>query len=243
MPKKNFGGDMPHNVEAEQALLGCIMLDQNVQNEILSSLTEDDFYSESNRYVFGAMNNLVKANKVVDLVTITDELEKEGNLENAGGIAYITALTDVMPSTANYREYLEIVSRDSLLRQLIKGSSEIISDCKTSRDKSASLALAEKKIFDISSSVETSKLVRIDSVIPEVLMRMDKASSDKSALRGIRTKYKGIDNLTDGLHKSDLISLAARPSVGKTSLAMNIVGNVAMQGYSCAVFSLEMSKE
>ena len=243
MPKKNFGGDMPHNVEAEQALLGCIMLDQNVQNEILSSLTEDDFYSESNRYVFGAMNNLVKANKVVDLVTITDELEKEGNLENAGGIAYITALTDVMPSTANYREYLEIVSRDSLLRKLIKGSSEIISDCKTSRDKSASLALAEKKIFDISSSVETSKLVRIDSVIPEVLMRMDKASSDKSALRGIRTKYKGIDNLTDGLHKSDLIILAARPSVGKTSLAMNIVGNVAMQGYSCAVFSLEMSKE
>ena len=243
MPKKILSGDMPHNVEAEQALLGCLMLDQNVQNDILSSLSEDDFYSEANRFIFGAMDSLVRSNKVIDLVTITDELEKEGNLENAGGITYITALTDVMPSTANYKEYLEIVNRDSLLRKLIKGSSEIISDCKVSKDKGASLALAEKKIFDISSSVETSKLVRIDSVIPDVLMKIDKASTDKSALRGIRTKFKGIDNLTDGLHKSDLIILAARPSVGKTSLAMNIVGNIAMQGYSCAVFSLEMSKE
>ncbi|MBO4594521.1 MAG: replicative DNA helicase, partial [Clostridia bacterium] len=203
----------------------------------------DDFYSESNKYVFGAMEKLVKANKVVDLVTLTDELEKEGNLENAGGITYLTDLTDVMPSTANYREYLEIVSRDSLLRKLIKGSSEIISDCRASKDKSASLSFAEKKIFDISGSVETSKLVRIDKIIPDVLMKIDLASTDKSATRGIRTKYKGLDNLTDGLHKSDLIILAARPSVGKTSLAMNIVGNVAMQGYSCAVFSLEMSKE
>lgn len=243
MPKINAGRDIPHNLEAEQALLGCLMIDPVVATEVFSSLKEDDFYSESNKYIFNAMDRLVRENKVVDLVTLTDELEKEGNLENAGGIAYLTELTNFMPSTANYREYLEIVSRDSLLRKLIKGSSEIITDCRTSKDKSASLAFAEKKIFDISGSVETSKLVRIDSVIPDVLMKIDMASSDKSALRGIRTRYKGLDSLTDGLHKSDLIILAARPSVGKTSFAMNIVGNVAMQGYSCAVFSLEMSKE
>lgn len=243
MPKKAIAGDMPHNVEAEQALLGCLLLDQKVQTEIFSGLKEDDFYSESNRSIFRAMDKLAKANKLIDLVTLSDELEKAGELESVGGINYLTDLTDIMPSTANYREYLDIVTRDSVLRKLINASTEIINECRTGKDRSASLALAEKKIFDISSSMDTGRLVKIDSVIPDVLMRIDTVSADKTAFRGVRTGYTGIDNLTDGLHKSDLIILAARPSVGKTSFAMNVVGNVAMQGFTCAVFSLEMSKE
>ncbi|MDY6367280.1 MAG: replicative DNA helicase [Clostridia bacterium] len=243
MPTKKITGDMPHNVEAEQALLGCLLLDQEVQTEIFSKLKVEDFYSEANRYVFSAMDKLSKENKLIDLVTISDVLEKEGNLEAAGGINYLTDLADVMASTANYSEYLDIVKRDSVLRKLISSASEIINDCRKSKDMSSSLAIAEKKIYDISTATDSGKLVRIDSVIPEVLMRVELASSDKSALRGIRTGYKGLDSLTDGLHKSDLIILAARPSVGKTSFAMNIVGNVALQGYTCAVFSLEMSKE
>ena len=243
MAKSKIGGDMPHNVEAEQSLLGCLLLDRDAQTELLSTLREEDFYSESHRCIFKAIETLSLNNKVIDLVTLIDELEKEGLLESAGGIAYITKLTDFMPSTANYRQYYDIVTRDGLMRRLIKGSSEIITHCISSKSKTDSMAFAEKVIYDVSDSLDTGKLVRIDSVIPEVIMTIDKVSTDKTALRGIRTKYKGLDAITDGLHKSDLIILAARPSVGKTSFAMNIVGNVALQGYSCAVFSLEMSKE
>lgn len=235
--------EMPHNIEAEQSLLGCLIVDQKVQIDIISSLSEDDFYAEAHKEIFNAMAELSKNNKVIDLVTLADELEKNGALENVGGISYLASLSEVLPSTANYRSYQKIVLRDSTLRKIIRGSSEIIANCQESTDQGEALAFAEKTVFDISDAGDSSTVVKIDDVIPDVMMKMDLVNSDKNALRGIRTKYKGLDNLLDGLHKSDLIVLAARPGVGKTSFAMNVVGNVAMQGFSCAVFSLEMNKE
>lgn len=236
-------GDMPHSIEAEQALLGCLLLDAKIQVEIFSSLSEEDFFSESHKYIFSAMENIIKNNQPVDLVTLTDALEKQGVLEQAGGITYITGLTDVMPSTANYQRYLDIVLRDSMLRRLILGSSEIITECKSSTDKDSALAFAEKTIYDISETADNGSMVKIGAVIPDVINKFDELSKDKSSFRGIKTKFKGIDNMLNGLHGSDLMILAARPAVGKTSFAMNIVENLALQGYSCAVFSLEMSKE
>ena len=243
MAKKKIFGDMPHSLEAEQASLGCLLLDTRIQVEVASFLKEDDFFAESHKYIFRKMDEIIKSNNPVDLVILTDALEKSGDLENAGGIAYLTELTNVMPSSANYHKYLDIVTRDSMLRNLIKGSSLIIEECKQSTDKVSSLAFAEKTVYDISNTADTSSMVPIGKVLPDVMLKLDEMTKDKSIYKGIKTNFRELDMIINGLHKSDLMILAARPAVGKTSLAMNIVEQVAMQGYSCAVFSLEMSKE
>ena len=235
--------DMPHSLEAEQSLLGCLLLDTRIQVEVAAFLKEEDFYAESHKYIFHAMDSIIKKNQPVDLVTLTDTLEKQGCLENAGGIEYITELANVMPSSANYQRYLDIVTRDSMLRKLIVGSAEIIDTCKTSLDKTSALSFAEKTVYDISNEADTSEMVKIGAVIPEVMSKFDELANDKSSSKGIKTEFKGLDRLINGIHKSDLMILAARPAVGKTSFAMNIVENVALQGYSCAVFSLEMGKD
>ncbi len=240
---KNLTGDMPHSLEAEQALIGCLLLDTRIQVEVAAYIKESDFYAESHQYIFSAMQDIIRANMPVDLVTLTDALEKKGTLEQAGGINYITELTNAMPSAANFQRYLDIVRRDSMLRSLIKGAAEIVSVSKSSTDEKAALAYAEKTVYDISNTADTSEIVKIGSVIPEVITKFDELSKDKSKFKGIKTGYKGLDNILNGLHGSDLMILAARPGIGKTSLAMNIVENVALQGYSSAVFSLEMGKE
>ena len=189
------------------------------------------------------MESIIKENQPVDLVTLSDTLEKRGELDAVGGIEYINQLTDVLPSSANYVRYVEIVRRDSMLRKLIKGSAEIISQSGKSLDEFSALAFAEKTIYDISNTADTSTMKKIGSIIPDVMTKLDELSKDTSSFRGIKTGFKGLDNLLNGLQKSDLIILAARPGVGKTSLAMNIVEQVAVQGHTCAVFSLEMGKE
>ncbi len=241
--KKVFSGELPHSLEAEQALLGCLLLDTKIQVEASASITEEDFFAESHKYIFEGMRELIMQNKPVDLVTLSDVLEKKGTLELAGGIAYITELSFVLPSSANYQRYIDIVKRNSMLRKLIKGSAEIIEDCRSSMDSNRSLANAEKIIFEVSNVADTSEMVKINAVLPEVMNKFDELSKDKSKLAGIKTHFRDLDFKLNGLHGSDLIILAARPAVGKTSFAMNIVENVALDGYTCAVFSLEMGKE
>ncbi len=243
MAKKTSMSDMPHSLEAEQSLLGCLLMEPKIQIEVAAFLKEEDFYAESHKYIFHAMESIIKKNQPVDMVTLTDVLEKQGALEQAGGISYIAELTNVLPSSTNYQRYLDIVTRDSMLRKLIKGSADIIDNCKSSLDKTTALAFAEKTVYDISNEADTSEMVKIGSVIPDVMTKFDELSNNKASTKGIKTKYKGLDRLINGIHKSDLMILAARPAVGKTSFAMNIVENVALQGHSCAVFSLEMSKD
>lgn len=236
-------GEMPHNLEAEQALLGCLLMDTKIQVEISAYIHEEDFFAESHKNIFHAMMEIIKRNQPVDVVTLIDALEKLGTLEQAGGITYLAELTKVIPSSANYHRYLDIVTRDSLLRKLIKGSAEIIGECQKSQDSNSALAFAEKTVYDISNTADTSEMVKINAVIPDVMTKFDELSKDKSSFKGIKTNFKGLDNLLNGLHKSDLMILAARPAVGKTSFAMNIVENIALQGYTCAVFSLEMGRD
>ncbi|MBE5737869.1 MAG: replicative DNA helicase [Clostridiales bacterium] len=242
MAKKDLGY-MPHSLEAEQALLSCLLMDTRIQVEVSAFLREEDFFAESHKNIFHAMLDIIKNNLPVDMVTLIDALEKLGTLKDAGGISYITELTKVIPSSANYQRYLDIVTRDSLLRRLIKGSAEIIGECQVSQDKNSALAFAEKTVYDISNTTDTSEMVKINNIIPEVMTKFDELSKNKSSYKGIKTEFKRIDNLLNGIHNSDLMILAARPAVGKTSFAMNIVENVALQGYTCAVFSLEMSKD
>ncbi len=236
--------EMPHNLEAEQSLLACIIIDKEVQVEVFSLLTVDDFYSESHKNIFEAMASINAKNVPIDLVTLTDELEKLATLTEAGGISYLAQLSTSLPSAANYKYYLEIVKRDGILRRLIKSANDIIENSADSPDKDKALAFAEKKIFDISQSVDTSSMVKIGEVVPVVIEKFNAINKDKNAFQGIKTGYHKLDYMLNGLHKTDLILLAARPAMGKTSLAMNIVENIAVnEGKVCAVFSLEMGKE
>ncbi|MBQ9104128.1 MAG: replicative DNA helicase [Clostridia bacterium] len=239
---KNLLVDMPHSVEAEQALLGCIILDNRIQVEVAANLNADDFYVEAHKIIFSAMNDLIIKNQPVDMVILADSLDAEGNLEQIGGVEYLAQLADFMPSTANYKSYFDIVKNDSMRRKLIFGASDIIKSSIDIKESLDSLAFAEKTVYDISNMADTSEMTKVSAVLPEVMATLDELSKNTSSVKGIKTGFTGIDSLLNGLHKSDLIILAARPAVGKTSFAMNVVSNVALQGSSCAVFSLEMSK-
>mgnify|MGYP003571289178 CR=1 FL=1 len=232
---------LPHNLDAEQALLGSMLIDEKVPLVVFSELKSEDFYSNAHKNIFEAMLNVYKRNMPVDFVTVTDELDNMGILNEVGSLAYITSLTNAVPSSANFRHYADLIKRDSLLRRLIAGGQQIVEHSFESEDKVEALTFAEKTIFDLSQSEETSHLTSAENALNEVISKFEMIEKDKSSLAGIKTGFYGLDLLTNGLQKSDLILLAARPAVGKTSLAMNIINNIALSGGSCAIFSLEMS--
>ena len=257
---------LPYSLEAEQSVLGSILIDSEVQFDIASKLKVDDFYVDSHKTIFRAMFEILSDSKPVDLVTLIDFLskatdikyDKKGNknlelinnvekktlLEKVGGIEYLTELSRVTPSAANYEYYLEIVKRDSVLRKLIRCSDSIAKDAKSSDNGNKSVAYAEKLIYDISEELDTSSLVNASEYIDSILETFQKIQSDKNYLQGLHTGFTSFDNFTNGLHKGNLIILAARPSVGKTTLAMNMVENIAIRHDAvCAVFALEMTRE
>lgn len=235
--------EMPYSLEAEQSVLGSILIDQELQGEILAELDEGDFYPESHKLIAKAMKEVVDAGSPVDFVTLTDRLENDAALSKAGGIEYITTLTTVTPSAANYRVYLEIVKRDSVLRRLIRSAAEIDRFSRGCSDRAEALAFAEKKVFDISASVESGTLTELEPSVAEVLDRFNSIANDKNAFRGVPTGFTELDDLMNGLHPTDLILIAARPAMGKTSFAMNIIEHCAVfEKKVCAVFSLEMPK-
>ena len=238
---------MPHNIEAEQSVLGCILIDVQAQADILGIMKEDDFYSEAHKNIYSVMYKLYQKSVPVDFVTLSDQLDKDKILDKIGGIEYITALTNVVPSAANFKYYCDIVKSDSVRRKLILSGQRIIEDAYESEDKDKSLQYAEKEIFDIAEKQERSALEHVgkpDGAIKHVIDKFDQIAKDPSSLKGIPTGFKEFDQITNGLQNSDLVLLAARPGVGKTSFSMNILVNAAVEyGKKCAVFSLEMSKE
>ena len=236
---------MPYNRDAEMALLGCLLIDNEIAAELVEKLSEDDFYQESHKYILRAMQQVFNSRKPIDLVTVSDELENTASLEKAGGIVYLTELTQITPSAANYKSYYEIVARDSVNRKLIRASRKIIETSMKGVDEKKSLAFAEKSIYDISKQTERSALLSMtdDDIIGDVLDKFQKLQSDPDSFKGIPTGFKRLDKMTNGLQAGALIVLAARPGMGKTSLAMNIVENAALNaGKTCAVFSLEMPR-
>ncbi len=234
---------MPHSIEAEQSVLGSMLINNEAPLTILSALCADDFYSNANKIIFSKMQELYRANTPIDFVTLTDILDKCGELENVGGIDYITTLTNILPSATNFQYYVDIVKRDSLFRKLIQSGQKIIENAYEATDDKSALKFAEKEIFDISEQQDFSSLEHIDGALKEVMEKLNKIAKDPNSLRGLSTGLTDLDAITNGLQNSDLILLAARPGVGKTSLAMNLVNNVAIQGKkSCAIFSLEMPR-
>ena len=236
---------MPHNLEAESAILGCILIDGDIQSELLETLREDDFYQESNRLVLDAMKKVYAARKPVDIVTLTDMLEQDGTLERAGGLVRITELAEVTPSAANYKQYFEIIRRDAIRRALIRAAKGIIEVSTEGTEAREAVSYAEKQIYDISKQEDGSQLAGLSDgvVIREVLGKFEEIQSDPNAFRGLETGFKHLDRITNGLQRSDLIVIAARPGMGKTSLAMNIVENICLvKKRTAAVFSLEMPR-
>ena len=232
---------LPHNLDAEQALLGCLLIDEKVPLTVFSEVSSEDFYSNAHKQIFEAMLDVYKKNMPIDFVTITDELDNLGVLNEVGGVTYITSLTNSVPSSANFKHYEELIKRDSMLRKLIASGQNIVEHTFNSADQTEALTFAEKTIFDLSQKHETSHLTSAETAINEVIQKLELIEKDKTALAGLKTGFYGLDQLTNGLQKSDLILLAARPGVGKTSFAMNVINHIALNGGSCAVFSLEMS--
>lgn len=234
---------LPNNLDAEQALLGCMLIDNQILSDVLEKLGEEDFYQESHQYILSAMKLVYQEHKPLDLVTLSDKLETEGNLEKSGGLSYLTELTQITPSSANYNHYFDIVRRDAVNRRLIRAARDIIKYAQSSDDNLKSVQYAEELVYDISKTNDSSSVkdIRESSGIDEVIDKFEKLSKDKDSFRGVPTGLIKLDKLTNGLQKSDLIVLAARPGMGKTSLAMNIVEHAALNNDKvCVVFSLEM---
>lgn len=236
---------LPHNIDAEAALLGCLIIDADVQGDILESLREEDFYQESHRLILNAMKEIFASRKTVDTVTLTDRLRNNGTLERAGGLQTIIDLVDNTPSAANYKEYLAIVRRDAVNRSLIRAAKDIIENSQKVPEERAALDFAEKKVYDISKEEDGSNLENLKDnvIIQQVLNKFEAIQDDPNAFQGLETGFTHLDRITHGLQKGTLIVLAARPGVGKTSLAMNIVEHACLtNGKVAAVFSLEMPR-
>ena len=212
----------------------------------MTDLKKNDFFAREHQIIFETMQELFlkKNHTYFDHIILTSALESKGLLETVGGISYLMTLTNVLPSATNYQYYVEIVKRDSVLRQLISAGGEIIEDAYNSDNREHSIQFAENKIFNISQNTEKSELSHIRGSLEQVVEDFEMCFENPDAKRGLPTGFPGLDHYTNGFQKGDLIILAARPSFGKSSLAVNFVQNAAVKyKKTCAIFSLEMPRE
>lgn len=242
----------PQNIEAEQAVLGAMLIDKEAIAKASEILTSSDFYREAHRVIFNAMLELYNKNEAVDMVTVTEILKRDNKLEDIGGLAYITSLANVVLTAANVKYHADIVAEKSVLRQLVRVSTEIAAmGYEANEDVGTLLDTAESRILEISNRKKKADFTPINDVLMESVQNIEKLINNKGGLTGLPSGFADLDKLTSGLHPSDFIILAARPSMGKTALALNIVQNVALRAHkkiggeprSVAFFSLEMSKE
>lgn len=235
----------PQNLDAEKSLLGAVLIDEEVLADVSEHVTEKDFYERRHATIYGGMMRLYEKHKPVDLLTLTDELKRKKELELVGGSAYLTELTNYVPTSAHAEAYAELVAQKAVRRRLIKASSEI-SEMGFDEDTSTQelLEKAEAELFSVSDQSLKQDLTSLESILTESFDRMEELHRNKGALRGVRTGYRDLDNMTAGLQRSDLIILAARPAMGKTTLVTNLAYNVATVAKQPVLFfSLEMSKE
>ena len=233
----------PNNYEAEQSLLGAMLLDNEVAGEIIGEIEESDFYYESHRLIYDAVKSLSMASQPIDLVTISDKLGSE-KLAKIGGIMYISEIMNILPSAANYRDYLDIVKKDGKLRKIIRSAEKIIENSYDADDENKAVAFAEKMIYGISESDNVSELTHVKESALEVMQKFQEILTNPESSLGLLTHFKNLDEITHGYLPGQLIVIAARPGCGKTTFALNIVGNIVRHDPSkkIAVFNLEMNK-
>lgn len=240
----HLGRIPPHNVEAEQSILGAMILDKDAIITATEIVKTEDFYKEAHKEIYDAVLDLYNKDEPVDLITLSDELTSRGTLEALGGIGYLSSLSSAGIITSNAKFYAKIVAEKATLRRLIKASTEIIEKGYDVEDADALLDLAEKNIFEISEKRSAEGFANIKDVLMETFEKIDELYNSKGGITGLSTGFIDLDQKTSGLQKSDLILVAGRPAMGKTAFSINVSQNAAVRsGASVAIFSLEMSKD
>lgn len=244
--KSNFERIPPHSIEAEQSILGGIFVDEKCLEKIIDYLPNElYFYKESHRSIYKTILKLFKEKKGIDILTVTEELDRLKELDKIGGSIYISSLSDITPSTVNIEEYAKIVRDKAILRELIDLSNKIaISSYNEEYDSEELLKIAESKIFDLANQQLRRGYLTVSEILVPLIDKLEDLYKRKKEVTGVQTYYTEFDKITSGLQPSDLIIIAARPGMGKTSLGLNIAYNVANRGKKgVAIFSLEMSDE
>lgn len=235
----------PQNTDAEASLLGAILIDADAIVKIADSLSPNDFYDERHKRIYEAVSKLYEKHSQIDVLTLADQLRSTGFLDLIGGPSYLTELTNFVPTAAHVEQYAEIVAQKGLRRRLIQASQDIVG---LGHDESKGLQElieeAETRLFEVSQQHVKQDVSSLETILGESFERLDELHKNKGKIRGVPTGYKDLDNILAGLQRSDLFVLAARPSIGKTALALNIAHNVAVSSeLPVLIFSLEMSKE
>jgi len=235
----------PQSIEAEESLLSGILIDNNTLLDIIDIISPEDFYRSAHQKIFSGIVELFSKNEPVDLVTLTNALKERGNLEEIGGATYLATLVDTVPLAVNAKHYAKIVHDKASLRRLIERANEIAKECFEDRGNVDEIIdFAESSIFEISKNKHKQAFYPISEIIDGNIETLEERQGNKALVTGVPTGFTRLDNLISGLQKSELIILAARPSMGKTALALNIARNAAVDAnVPVAIFSLEMSKE
>ena len=241
----------PQNIEAEQSVIGAMLIDRNAVSLVTEKLMPEDFYRQAHQVIFSAILTLHSKNEPVDMVTLINELKKMNKLDDVGGVSYVTLLANIVPTAANAKYHARIVEEKSVLRQLVEGGTAIAAmGYDGTEDVRDIMDQAEKTILQISNRKGGTDFAAIADVLTDTINHIQEVLESKQPITGVATGFKDLDYLTAGLHPSDFIILAARPSMGKTALALNIAQNVAIRGAQegepkkrVAFFSLEMSRE
>ena len=235
----------PQNTEAEASLLGAVLIDADAIVKIADSVAKDDFYDERHKRIFQAVQQLYEKHSPIDVLTLSDQLRGTGFLDMVGGPSYLTELTNFVPTAAHVEQYAEIVAQKALRRRLIKASQSIVGlGYDENKNLQELIEEAETSLFEVSQKHIKQDVTSLETILSESFDRLDELHKDKGKIRGVPTGFKDLDKILAGLQRSDLFILAARPSMGKTALALNLAHNVAVQSNQpVLMFSLEMSKE
>ncbi|MCL0043783.1 replicative DNA helicase [Peptococcaceae bacterium] len=245
LKKDNFfqEQELPQSIDAEQAVLGSILLDKESIYKVMEIINPDDFYSESHRLIYKAMLNLADRDQPIDMITVSEELKKNGSLEKAGGASYIALLAGVVPTARNVEHYAHIVEEKSLKRMLIQLSIKVSAMSYEERDVHKLIDQAEEALIELRNRYQSKNLTAVNDILVQLFEQIEKMQQNRGKLTGISTGFIDLDNITCGLQNGDLIVLAARPSMGKTTLGLMIALNAAVRlNVPTAIFSLEMSK-
>ncbi|MPQ43733.1 replicative DNA helicase [Clostridium tarantellae] len=236
---------LPQSIEAEQSVLGAMMIDRNTIAQAAEALGIEDFYRDAHKVIFQSIIEMFQKDEPVDELTLLEHLKATDRLEKSGGITYVTEISSSVLTTANIKSYIKIVSQKSMLRKLIKSSTEIIENCYNNQDNvDKVIDGAEKKIFDLAEKKTTSDFEPLSAVLERGFEQIEALFNNKGEITGVGSGFKDLDEKTSGFQSGDMVLIAARPSMGKTTFALNIAEHAALrEGKSVVIFSLEMSKE
>lgn len=240
-----LGKQLPANIDAERSVIGALLLNDEYIGKVSEVLVPDDFYNPAHKIIFQVLLDIAQARKRSDIVTLQDELNKRGQLDAAGGLVYLLSLQEDIPSVGMVEQHSALIKEKSVLRDLIGSAANIITNCYSQNEKGIDVVLddAEKTIFQISNKRTTQSFVQLDIWLKKTFQHLSDIKSHSKGVTGIPAGYKKFDEMTSGFQNGDLIVLAARPSMGKTALALSIAASAAAQNFTVGVFSLEMSAE